>query len=307
MKVADFKLQFNNFELKKNILAIQFSIAIQSNNKELESYCLEKYPDLMIASEYSMEQLKRLYEMKRYIKSKVNSSSLYSDGIRNYYHANHWIDPLDEKDGIEKLEFTDFDCKKWNDVEGIPHIEIDGKILIDLEKTFNTYLKKKFIQLSLETGLFKRDIAIKFSKPFPLILMYSLASTFNNWKDAYIKQQISQPLNKVGMLGKEIAKLADMDKFHQVQKTINQFDSKTIKIEINEFSKLVEKKIKDNPFASIIAAGLIYKKVKEAKGEVPTVSAFTKATAKEVLKYKTFGPTIYGLSKLHDLTKNKKK
>ena len=127
INIADFSINFNLQDFRKNIVTTPFKIVFQTSDKKLEKIVAAKWPDLVkVTSAYNMQQLKRLQYMKAFINKHLDKSSI--DDIHAYFYQRHWIEPLKRKENLTTIILTNFDAKHWLD-KPEPYFEIEGHVV----------------------------------------------------------------------------------------------------------------------------------------------------------------------------------
>lgn len=230
------KHQSNPARLNYFIVRTPFNIVIRDTNSYVEDECYKRWPELMVAREYSMEDLKNLQLMKSYINSKLNArdkfnilSYFYEKGYMHPYRSSHVKD-------FAWVKIEDVDCKLWNDK---PHLELKCNLYFDFEQYIKQLNVDNHFRFEFDKMFTERQVQIYFKEPMPLILYYS--NKFQT--DQMIKTFFNYEVN-IGVGSIFNQRLEDKLQLMQLWKynKIVEFSERTVKVTITGVSQgMIEK------------------------------------------------------------------
>lgn len=259
--VKDFSIQFHTQLVKNNLITTDFKIVYQTENKMIEKYCMENYPDLMVYSQYTIEQLKRLQYMKSYIKKNLLKTDIQT--IENYFYEKHWFDPYKISDGITNIKLINYDCKTWTEPD-IPYLEIEGEVTMDLKKMLILCFNKNYVQyIKQKSRVLSESLSFKFIRPFPMYM------TFRGGQEAKreILSMITKNVNNIVIGDKirpRVESLLKIKDIHKYKKTLSWKYQDEILLEINDAVGLLKKTAKDN-IIPLTAGYFLYKDLKRRR------------------------------------------
>lgn len=251
----------------------------------------------MIASQYSDTQLRRLREMRNYITKNISLSD--KDSAHELFYEKKWLHPLAMNMKHSSVKFTKFSCMNFYDR---PFIQAWGNISVDLPGVFNTFFDKRWVTLREDHGFIRRDMELRFTRPIPMLLTYHTEVTMREFIRKLVVNSLSQRYKK-DKINTAISKATKIKDLYDYNNEIYWKDNQTLRIEFNDYMKLMGKKVADNPLKATAAAYFVYSKTQNAKDQEATLNDFARKFGKEYLKYKAFGPEIYALSKLPKVKK----
>lgn len=158
------------------LAATPFKIVIADTLGKIEQECAEKWPQLMIAREYNMEDLKQLQLMKAFIKARMTPKEKYQ--ILMYFYEKAQFYPYDRshiKD-FAWVDVLDVDCKLWNDR---PHLELECAIYFDMEEYCLQLLKDRLIRFAYTQKYQFGIMEVIFTRPLPQLVYYLNKPMFN--------------------------------------------------------------------------------------------------------------------------------
>ncbi|OQB40857.1 MAG: hypothetical protein BWY04_01176 [candidate division CPR1 bacterium ADurb.Bin160] len=233
-------IAYHNQTFRKGIMEVPFKIVFQTSSKSIEKYCKENYPKLMTYSNYSMQDNVDLQKMRAYIK--VNLGTEINE-IHNYFYKNNLLNPFNIKDNLTKIKIDRCDCK-INTNPDIPFLELNGIISFDYDKMLKIYSEKKYIKaIKIDKQITKINIKFKITKPYPYILTYRNSLAFKTDFLNLFKNYVNA--TKTNAVQKLIEKEFNLDGIQNYKKNISWSDN-NILIEINDVSKLLKIKVKEN-------------------------------------------------------------
>lgn len=242
MKVANLNIIFSLQEFKGNIVKTPFKIVYQTSSRKLEKKIKEEYPDLLQATEYSMEQLKRFQKMKLEIRKYLRKSTDDLKNIHNYFYQKHWVYPFKLDDKITILNLKGFNAKYWTDTE-MPYLELEGELICDLNEIIHYYIKKKYLLSTIDRKFVKYIVTLTFRKPFPMILTYN---NFNVVKDILKRNFEKETRKPKGFYTDLLKGITQTKDIHTYQKTVEFFGNDKIIIKINDYGKILKHTLLDN-------------------------------------------------------------
>jgi len=257
--VHKFNIAFQLQNIKNEIVSVPFDIVFRTNTKEIELYCAKNFKEVLTSYIYSIEQNKKLLEMRRYIKKTISNSDIES--IHRYFYDKKWMEPIEFFSKVTDITLTDYDCKFWTDPK-IPFLQIKGIITFDLSKMLELYYNKKFIKINKQNRIIKEELEFVFIKSLPLFLTYSQTTTMRAMLlDIFIKLT-----NKSGSyINKEIEKLLNIQNIDRYKKEISWKDNKTIRVYINDIIQLLSLRASQNIIPLTVAGYISYRFIKKYK------------------------------------------
>lgn len=230
------KHQRNPARLNYFIVRTPFNIVIRDTHGSIEEECIKRWPQLMTAREYSMEDLKNLQLMKSYINANLTARDKYN--ILIYFYEKGYMHPYRNNNvkDFAWVKIEDVDCKLWNDK---PHLELKCNLYFDFELYIKQLNSDTHFRFQFEKMFTQRQIEIYFKEPMPLILYYSNKPQ----TDQMIKTFFNYEVN-IGE-GSIFNKLFET-KFHLMQiwkfDKLVEFSERIVKITITGISQgLIEK------------------------------------------------------------------
>ena len=239
----------------KNVITTPFKINIRTNDGLIEKKCAELFPDLMVASQYTQEQLFKLQQMKAIIKKAFNKNDIES--VHKLFYDGRYLYPLPFPNKLSAITLTSYDCKMWTNNE--PRLELEGYVTLDLNELFKYYYENKLIKVIHNKKLIRQEISLVFAKPLPLLFVYERASDCQNKILANIIK-MCQDANS--FLFKDLMRITKNERLKDLTKDISWQNNYTIKIAMNDLSQNIINKLKDN--SGKIAFGyLLYQALKK--------------------------------------------
>jgi hypothetical protein len=252
----DFTINFHTQSNKKNKLSTNFKIVFQTSNNNIEKYCQETWPYLIEHKQYSLDQLKELQQMKRYIKKNISQNDI--NYVHKYFYDKSFFDNIRITNKFTSIEITNYDCKMWTD--NIPYIELEGIITLDLDKLFGYYIRKDYYKLIMpyKQKLINIEFDIFFSKSFPLYATFRNNTLIKKIFLDYIYKELNNKNNR--KLLKDIEKTLKISKIYEYKKQVK-WKGKNIHVNINDITKLLKLKAKKN-FLPMAGGYILYKKLR---------------------------------------------
>lgn len=243
----------------KGILIIPLKIVGHTPDKLIERHCVTYYPELLISKAFSTEELKQRLLMIR----DVRKMWKYNEDIFDFLQDT-WFKFILYKSKIVSFEITDAACKWWNDKDN-PHLELTINVMFDVNKMMDFYITKKYFWVTAnKSKMLQENYNIKFLKPRPLLLTYIQSGAISKAIDVYIKNMLK---DKNCLINKEISTKYKIKDFYTYKKTYRWVGIDEIKITIEDFWKMLKKRIGDNKAATAIGAYYTYKVLKRKANE----------------------------------------
>lgn len=246
-KQQDFNISFHDQKYvntaREKSVTTKFKIIFQTTSKNIEKYCLKNYPTLLTHKQYSADEIKQFIEMRKYIENNLNQSD--KDYIHKYFFDRGWFGPFKfNKTKISNIKLEDYDVKMWADE--IPYLEIDGIITIDIKQMVKEYISNKYIKFEepYKQNITSKEINVKFSKQFPLLITFRGGLNFKNILIKMIEDFIKS--NRKNFIKEGIEKKLGIDKIHEYKMDITWNQNDSIKVLINDSIKLLKLKAKKN-------------------------------------------------------------
>lgn len=239
----------------KNNVKTPFKITVRTNDGLIERKCKELFPDLMVASFYNQDQLIRLQQMKRFIKTAFLKRD--EKALHELFYKDKYLYPLKFEKPLSKITLTDFDCKLWTNNE--PRLEIQGYITININDVFQRMYETSIIKIKHNKKLIRQEIVLTLEKSLPLLLLYERPSDCKNRIVTLIDTLLK---DKNSYLYKDLIKLVKNAYFGDLTKEVTWSGLMTITIGMNDLSENIINKLKNNK-GKIAFGYLLYKSLKK--------------------------------------------
>ena len=232
----------------KDILTIPLKITCHTPDLKIEQHCKMTYPELLISKAFSMEELKLKLKMTYDIKKMWK----YNEDIFEFL-KNTWFKFLNFKNKIIDFEIYDANCKWWNDKDN-PHLELTINVKCNIKLLMDIYIKNKYFWVvNNKSSILQETYNVKFIKPIPLMLTYIQSGAIQGSLNKYIKNMLN---DKNCLINKEIENKYKIKDFEKYKKDYVWISTDQIKITINDFWKMIKKRVGEHKVAT--AAGLYY-------------------------------------------------
>lgn len=207
IKVQDFKISFGSQLIYNDNLSIPFRMVMQTSSKKIETQLKEKWPEFLTSRILNIQELSTLLEIKKFIASNLSQQDI--DDILDYFFDRNWLLPFNKNQNIFSIEIEQVNAKWWSDNE-YPYLELDLKIVCDMQELVKNFFVSKYIQIVFDPKFSTNEIVLKFLKPFPLLLSYSGAGQLKQYilnfvstnmtkRDFFIVQFLERQLKKTGL------------------------------------------------------------------------------------------------------------
>lgn len=261
MIVQNFNIDFNSLVIKKDTATYSFSIVMQTESKEIEKYCFEKWNRLMyvtyiLTPEDKLEQIK----MESFIKKKLSTSAIDNKNIHKFFYDRSWFTPITQSDNITTIALDDFDCKIWTNPE-IPYLQLKGTISIDMNKLLEIYVRKAFITFRHDNKFVSEVIHMQFTRSIPMIMRYFDNPILHQYFVNYVTQKLKTPNN---FLLKKLETVCKIKKLHTLKKQVT-WENNEIKININDLVAILGIKAKRNILPLTLGGFILYDQVQKNK------------------------------------------
>lgn len=251
-----FDISFHMQSFRKDIVSTPFSLVFQTESENIEKYCKQKYPDLMEYSQYSPEQIRKLHEMRKYIKDNLKQIDIKF--IHNFFYDRSWVDPFKIDDGLTTIELNGYNCKTWTDPQ-VPFLEVKGIIHFNISTLLKFYFKKNKLYFTKDNGVVTRNLDITFSS-FPLLLTYRSSIRLKSALLSMFTQEINGTATTP--VKSKVQMEMELKKIEEYKKNIKWNATNTLRIEITDTAKLLKLKIKESPVLPLVGGYILYKSIR---------------------------------------------
>lgn len=214
------------FDTSYFIVTTPFKIVIRDTHSKVEDECGKRWPQLMKAYEYSMEDLKQLQAMKALIYKSVNHIDRHN--ILMYFYEKSFIYPykVDKVKDFCWVQIKEVDCKNWNDQ---PHLELECVLIFDLNLYFRQLYHDNFMFFKYDNLFTQRIIEIFFRNSMPSILYYMNKFQTDEMINKFFEYDLH---HKNSMFLKRIEVRFGIQQLWKYRKMI-EFKNKILRIEIS--------------------------------------------------------------------------
>jgi hypothetical protein len=235
LNVLSGKIEFATKIRNKYKITFPFQIVLQTSSKKIETYCKDKWPDLMRDTSYTMTQLSQLQMMKSYIKKNISTSD-WNDIIK-HFQVKGWFSPLNPPEIVSSsIDITDSTCKFWSD-PNTPYLTIYGRLAIDIEKVVDIYIKKKYFAIKkFSDSMIKQIAQTVYNQSLPMILTYDGHLNYNN----EIMEIVKALLSKDSELTKQLSKELNIKDIAKAKKDF-QWIGNNIHVTISDWKHMIKK------------------------------------------------------------------
>lgn len=253
------KHQRNPARLNYFIVRTPFTIVIRDTNKKIEQTCAEKWPQLMTAREYSMEDLKNLQLMKSYINANITARDRFN--ILSYFYEKGFMYPyrLPNIKDFAWVKVEEVDCKLWNDK---PHLELRCQLYFDFEQYIIQLDKDNHFRFQYDRMFTEREIQIIFKEPLPIILYYTNKTQTDQMIQAFFNYQFN--VGEGSIFNRKFEEKLGIQRLWEFDKTV-EFRERIVTARLSEVSQTIIEKLWKHKGKIAFGALFLAAKAKEKK------------------------------------------
>jgi hypothetical protein len=258
MIYQQFTIDYNSLIVKGGKVEYPFYIVMQTKDRELERYCIKKWPRLMdITTMYSFADKAEHIKLKSYVQRNFLMMSSEVNAIHQMFYERNLFGNFGQSLEFSKITLNDFDCKVWTNPE-VPFLQIKGTISIDVNKILEYYIHRGLIGFKVDNKFIKSNIRL-YLEPLPKILIFMESNIIKDMILNFIIKKCNTAGNKISDKLETITKLP---KVYSFKKEIQWYNDFTITITINDWENILGVKIKKHILPLTIGGFVAYKAIK---------------------------------------------